>query len=100
MKHVAELAKQNLSAPFLKVVHSDCICPTIYISGSLDTRGNWLFDIFENSRYFKFFIVQKDEKVSVTLISAYHKLPKFRKVTAAPEKAIQKIQEYIDKISE
>jgi len=106
MASVCEAATSALNAAWLKITTDDNICSSIHIRGSLDPRETWGNGIFENSRYFRFFIrpmggrryySPDDPKVTVELISMGSGMPKFRKSTSNPGVAIARIKAWLAK---
>jgi len=93
-----------LKAPYLSVRLAPMTSinnphPTLSIRVSLDEPANWSYGIIENSRYALFFVRQaSDGRAQAEMLS--HGLGGkggFRKTTVAtPEKALAKIQEWID----
>ncbi len=102
MQTIADIAREALQAPFMRVSTDDVMCSSVLVRGSFDTDTEWSNGIFQNSRYFAFSIFAKKgkryyapgEKVTVELISSY-KLGKFRKYTGTPEKCITRIEAWI-----
>lgn len=106
MQEIALQAKTVLTEHVLSVQTDDNLMSSIQIRGSFDPRETWANGIWENSRYFRFAIIPEKgkryyspgEKVTVELRGSW-KLPKFRKSTTTPEKALQRIQKWIAQVS-
>lgn len=105
MYKVAQIAKKQLSATILDVRTNDSIMSSVHIQGSHDPKDTWPNGIMDNSRCFRFMITPfkqryytEGNKVQVELIThCYRIVEKFRKSTTTPEKAIQRIADWITK---
>jgi len=105
MQEICDLAKTMLSATYLKLHSTDDIASSVEIIGSHDLKQDWKFGILQNSRYFIFFISPVNARyytpgsqVKVELCSSGLKIKKpFRRFTTTPEKALQRIQDWIEK---
>jgi len=104
--HVREALKElaeNGTTPVLSISTDDNIMSSVYIAGSFDPREKWANGIFENSRYFKFFIrTEKDRryyeeglKVCISGGGCYKIKNKFRKSTSTPEKVTERLKNWI-----
>lgn len=108
MQAIAQTTKEALAnlTPFLSVKTDDNLMSSVVITGTFQPREQWPMGIFHNARYFIFFIrpargqryYTAGEPVEVELTSC-NNLPKFRKSTTTPEKAIQRIKTYLGTIN-
>lgn len=88
--------------PELHVSTDDNLMSSVTIRGSYDAKTEWKNGIYYNSRHFRFSITPAKgkryftpgEKVTVELETCYENL-KFRKGTCTPEKAVQRIVEFL-----
>jgi hypothetical protein len=106
MQGIEDLAKESgFSAHYLRIRASDNLMSSVMINGSHEREEQWYFNIYENSPYFRFMLspangkryYEQGEKVTVELFSKHHKIEKkFRKSTCTPEKAIERIKEWIE----
>lgn len=95
------------SAPYLVVRVDDNLLSNVSIKGSLDAKDTWANGIWENSRGFRFTITPANGKryyigellVEVELSSRHFAGPAFRKSTTTPEKAIERIKQWLEKNS-
>lgn len=106
MQAIRDNAAKVLTAPCLVAHTDDNLMSCVIIRGSLDQREDWPSGIFENSRYFRFMLspakhrryYDEGDKVTVELCRKSHKLAvPFRKSTTTPDKAIERIREWLDK---
>lgn len=103
MQAICEAAREALQAPWLQIRTDDNLCSSITIEGSLEPKSEWQGGIWQNSRYFMFFInplkgkryFTTGENVTVELHNC-HGVNKFRKYTATPEKVIAKLKTWIE----
>lgn len=106
MKAINDLAEIMLSATYLKSYTDDNIMSSVRIAGSHNPIQDWNNGIFENSRYFIFSIMPANgcryytpgDQITVELVSKHYAITEsFRRSTTTPEKALQRIQDWIDK---
>lgn len=92
---------------FYKIVCDDNLMSSIKIYGSLDQKQNWPHGIFENSKYFIFFVstqggkryYTEGDKITVEFLNGCYKFKsKFRKYTGTQEQVLNKIASWVDKI--
>ena len=109
MHTVCDLAIEKLSAAFMHVRTNDNIMSSVIIQGSHTKREDWVSGIYHNSKSFLFMITpakgkryyEPGENITVDLHNChYANKTKFRKSTTTPEKAIQRIQDWIEKTSQ
>jgi len=109
MAKIAALAESVVGlTPQCMVVVDDNLMSSVCVSGSFDEEEKWVNGIWENSRYFRFFInprkgaryYKQGEKVTIELACKWtlHKEHPFRKSTTTPEKAIQRIVAWVEKV--
>ena len=109
MLTIAQTLKEAITGTceHLTVETDDNIMSSITIRGNYTPKEEWQNGIYENGQYFIFSISpmnekryydDSDKKVTVELyIRPYGMDKKFRKSTCTPEKAIQRIVEWIKK---
>lgn len=105
MHKVAEIAQKQLSATILKVRTNDNIMSSVHIQGTHDSKDKWPNGIINNSRCFRFMITPSKQryytegnKIQVELVTCCYRInEKFRKSITTPEKAIQRIADWIAK---
>lgn len=95
--------------PFFKVWTNDNLVSSIWIQGSLDHAESWGNKIYENSRYFRFFVsaekgkryYSEGEQITIELHSAAYRLTKiegfkkFRKYTGTPQQCANKLKKWL-----
>lgn len=103
MQAIADQLTQAISGltPHLVVRCDDNLMSNVTLRGSLDPKDAWTNGIWENSRYFRFDIepakgqrYYAGGEVEVALEQSYG-VPKFRRSTTTPEKAIERIVKWI-----
>lgn len=102
------------SIPFYKIWTDDNLVSSIWIKGSLDHTESWGNKIYENSRYFRFFVsaekgkryYTEGERVTIELHSVSYRLAKidgfkkFRKYTGTPEQCANKLKKWLTAATE
>lgn len=102
IRNAADEAIAGLT-PYIGATTNDNLCSSVQIIGSFQPKDEWTNGIFHNSPYFIFSIspekgkryYTEGEKVTVELNSVGRNLPKFRKYTGTPDKAIAKVKEWL-----
>lgn len=106
MYNIGEIAKKQLSATHLVVQTNDNIMSSVHIQGTHDPKDTWANGIIENSRCFHFMITPAKQQryytegsnVTIQLLTKCYRITeKFRKSTTTPEKAIERIADWIAK---
>lgn len=105
MAGIANAINHELSGllPYMRAEASDNLGSWVCFSGSFDPRETWKYNIYENSRHFRFSIRPKTGYYSggdleVELFQRDSKLPKFRKYTGTPEKVVQKLKSWVESV--
>ena len=88
---------------YLSVWTNDNLCSSVTVRASLDEKGDWANNIFQNSRYIILTVhvakgkryYEEGDKVTVEMISKKYSLPNMRKYTGTPDKVVQKIVDYV-----
>lgn len=109
MLAICEATKEALNGlvPYLSVTTNDNLGSSVCIRGALEPKEEWPNGIFQNATYFIVFIwpfkgkryYEEGEKVTLELSSGW-KVPKLRKYSAAPEKVVGKLKDWISKCIE
>lgn len=105
MANINELVTKELTGllPCLKITCDDNIMSNIGLWGAKEPKDQWPNGIFHNATHFigsftpmngKRYYDPTDEKVTVEVTSSWN-VPKFRKYTGTPEKAVAKLKEWI-----
>lgn len=107
MDKIEKLARQKLDGLllYLRIRCSDDIMSNVFIAGSFNNKKYWRNNIFENSKYFKVYIVpenekrfydEKDKNVTLVMIAVW-KCEKIRTYTSTPENVVDKLVYWIKK---
>ena len=100
----AQAALEDCAAGFLRIRTDDNTMSSVEVRGTVERREDWSNGIFQNGRYFIFFIRPEkgrryynpdDTKVTVELSSSSYKTGKFRKYTGPPARCIDRIRAWI-----
>ena len=109
MQAIGDACQAALSAEWLKITTDDNLCSSVVVRGALDAEDKWSGGIWQNGLYFMFMISPEREqryyepgmKVIVEMHVVSYKLKgSFRKSTTTPDKAIARIQQWIDERDE
>ena len=104
MQSVEAKAQSVLSAPYLVIRCDDNIMSNVTVWGALDTKEEWANGIFHNGKHFiASFVPAKGARyytpggdVTVAVNTKHYKLGTFRKYTGPVDKAVAKLQAWIE----
>jgi hypothetical protein len=102
-KQISEAIESVKPGLFFVVTTNDVFTSNLCIKGSFDPVNTWANKIYENSRYFTFWIYphgtqyyEEGQKIEIELTTRCYKIPKkFRKYTGTPDKAVAKLIDWI-----
>jgi hypothetical protein len=111
MANIGEATKQATKdiLPHIKIHTDDNIMSNVGIWATKEHPDQWSNGIFHNARYViaaikpakgRYYDPQQDPNVTVEVTSRGLNVPKFRKYTGTPEKAVQKLKDYLQALKD